>query len=348
MRIRPVYAICSLALALALCVLAWKAFRPKSREPVKIYKAVSPAPPPVDASQAPPEKEALTSEERAERSRDVTLEAVRILRGTETDTFQEKLQKAMNTPEYQEYAKKQQETFGVDLSLWWDFLESQGLGSGRTLQERDFAALFPGGGDSKDYEPDMRKKFAELVLEHPLKDTGALLGEFWQDKANYIWTREHFNGHVGDYDWAENIRQNAGNILAEFTVVEGETAPSTPIPDLIPEQRSPDVAEETRGGQLPTLKETRTPTETFEQIPQSFPELEKELTADIFADIPHLPNNPDFETALREQFSPQRFTAAMRTLQQYGPQEGLRRIKASDPEVATHLERLIRPEKEND
>lgn len=80
----------------------------------------------------------------------------------------------------------------------------------------------------------MRKKFAELALENPFKDTGALLSEFWQDEANYIWTRQHFNGHVGDYDWAENIRQNAGSILAEFTVVAGETAPSPPMPTSFP------------------------------------------------------------------------------------------------------------------
>ena len=124
MRIRPVYAIGSLALVLTLCGITWKAFRPNSREPVKIYKSVSPASPTFDTPQAPqnaqtthPKKEALTSEKRAERSMDFTLEAVRILRGTETDPFMEKLQKAMETPEYQEYVRKQQETFGMDLSL---------------------------------------------------------------------------------------------------------------------------------------------------------------------------------------------------------------------------------------
>jgi hypothetical protein len=346
MRIRPIYAISSLALVLVLCGITWKAFRPKNREPVKIYKAVSPGSPTVDTSQAPqsaqtahPEKEALTSEERAERSKDFTLEAVRILRGTETDPFMEKLQKAMETPEYQEYVRKQQETFGVDLSLWWDFLESQGLGSGRSLQDRDFTALFPGGGESNDYEPYMRKKFAELVLENPFKDTGSLLSEFWQDEANYIWTRQHFNGHVGDYDWAENIRQNAGSILAEFTAVETETAPPTPTPG---------VAEKTRGSQLPTRQETGIPTETSEQKLRLFLERETALTPDISADIPNLPNNGGFEKALRGQFSPERFNTAVQTLTQYGPEEGLRKLKESDPEIAFHVERLIQTTAETD
>ncbi len=47
------------------------------------------------------------------------------------------------------------------------------------------------------------------------------------------------------------------------------------------------------------------------------------------------------ETELRTQFSPDRFNRAMKTLNQYGPQEGLRRLKSSDPEVAKQVERLL-------
>ena len=56
---------------------------------------------------------------------------------------------------------------------------------------------------------------------------------------------------------------------------------------------------------------------------------------------PELPTNQGFETALRERFSPERFNRAMKTLNQYGPQEGLRRLKSSDPEVAKQVERLL-------
>ncbi len=353
MRIRPIYAISSLVLIFVLCGITWKAFLPKNRKPVKIYKAVSPSSATVDTSQssqttetAQSSKESLPSEDRTDRRKDVTLDVIRTLRGTGTDPFLEKLQKAMETPEYQEYVRNQQETFGVDLSLWWDFLESQGLGSGRSLQDRDFKALFPGGGNAGDYEPEMRKKFAELVLENPFKDTGTLLGEFWrQDKANYIWTRQHFNGHVGDYDWAENIRQNAGSILTEFTSVDIETAPA----NFISESLTTKIAEENSNTQLLPVEENETQTTPFEQIPQFLEALETELTEDISANIPKMPNNGgDFEKTLRERFSPHRFNAATQTLTQYGPQEGLRRLKESDPDIATYIERLIRPEKDND
>ena len=56
---------------------------------------------------------------------------------------------------------------------------------------------------------------------------------------------------------------------------------------------------------------------------------------------PELPTPKSLETALRTQFSPQRFNRAMQTLNQYGPEEGLRRLKSSDPEVAKQVERLL-------
>ena len=40
------------------------------------------------------------------------------------------------------------------------------------------------------------------------------------------------------------------------------------------------------------------------------------------------------ETILKAQFSSERFERAMSTLQRYGPEEGLRRLRENDPEVA--------------
>lgn len=56
---------------------------------------------------------------------------------------------------------------------------------------------------------------------------------------------------------------------------------------------------------------------------------------------PELPSRQRLEATLRNQFSPERFSRAMKTLTQYGPQEGLRRLKSSDPEVAKQVERLL-------
>lgn len=60
----------------------------------------------------------------------------------------------------------------------------------------------------------------------------------------------------------------------------------------------------------------------------------------------------DFENVLREEFNPERFSAqrlntAMQVLKRYGSKEGLRRLKESDPEIATQIERLIEKEQED-
>ena len=51
------------------------------------------------------------------------------------------------------------------------------------------------------------------------------------------------------------------------------------------------------------------------------------------------PTGNDIETVLREQFTPGRFERAMSTLERYGPEEGLRRLRESDPEIAEQVER---------
>ena len=68
--------------------------------------------------------------------------------------------------------------------------------------------------------------------------------------------------------------------------------------------------------------------------------------ADIVADlekqlIPDLPTEADFEKVVHERFSPQRFNRALSILNQYGPKEGLRRLKESDPELAGHIEKQL-------
>lgn len=54
----------------------------------------------------------------------------------------------------------------------------------------------------------------------------------------------------------------------------------------------------------------------------------------------------NFDTELRRQFSPKRVNQAMQTLERYGPEEGLQKLKAVDPEMSTHLQRMINRQKE--
>ncbi len=54
----------------------------------------------------------------------------------------------------------------------------------------------------------------------------------------------------------------------------------------------------------------------------------------------------NFAAELRRQFSQKRVNQAMQTLERYGYAEGLRKLKAVDPEMSTHIERLIHRQKE--
>lgn len=73
----------------------------------------------------------------------------------------------------------------------------------------------------------------------------------------------------------------------------------------------------------------------------------RELIESTLPEAPKLTTLVEFEKRLHESFSPNRFNAAMQTLNRYGPEDGLRRLKASDPEVAKHFERFIEAEQEN-
>ena len=66
-----------------------------------------------------------------------------------------------------------------------------------------------------------------------------------------------------------------------------------------------------------------------------------EMLTPTSPESPERSTSKSLETTLRSQFSLDRFNRAMKTLNQYGPQEGLRRLKSSDPEVAKQVERLL-------
>ena len=76
--------------------------------------------------------------------------------------------------------------------------------------------------------------------------------------------------------------------------------------------------------------------EAVKQLTKSDTEIQAELEKQF---LQELPSEENFQKALRQRFSPERFNTAMQTLNRYGPEEGLRRLKASDPEVAKYIER---------
>ena len=354
MKIRPFYSISILAIVLGLCAIGWIVFQPKQIEPIVTYRATTPEPRTAEASKSDEERYEETLKERASRDIEYMLET-----GSD-DADMQALKKAMQSQAYLEYKRKQDAIFpGFNLVLWWDFLESQGIkSSARELQEKNFRESFP-TGDYPDYEPMMRKELAELFLELDFRPdvvdeqttreyTLAVLNRFRSDWGNKVWMRGYFNGYDGDVAWADDIRQNAENIVNELAPADTDASP-LPTESTFTSNTTEVVEEIGETVALPnTNTEALSAPKHLTQVPQTLQEKEAELVEQHTADIPQFPTEAQVRNTLHQHFSPERLNRAIEALNRYGPKEGLHRLKKSDPEVATRLERFIQPDKEND
>ena len=363
MKTRLMYVLVILVMVVTIGVGVWMMLSPTQMEPIKRYVAT-----PLEEVN-PPEitgtpgitgsAKKITPEEFALEAKETFLAQMEFVGvDTENDPYWKALYAAVNSPEYLEYQKKQNARIGTDLDLWWNFLESKGLSSGRMAQEERFREHFP-TGEYTDYEPEMRKRLAELFLETGLsltasydeqsvRQTIGVLSQFRSEAdANSVWMRGYFNGYVGDLEWAQEVRENAARIVTDADSVD--TVPVFTESDPVPEPMPTKVAEENSSSEPEPLllsEETSTTDEGLKQASATVEEIEAELLKTLFPDEGELRTALSIENVLREQFSPQRFNTAVQTLSQYGPQEGLRRLKESDPEIAVYVERLIQRNKE--
>lgn len=276
--------------------------------------------------------------------------------GQAENDYVQQLMHAMESPAYEDYMKQQRATPGFSFKLYFDFLESQGVESHRDMYENNFRQYYPTGSLAS-YEPLMRQRLAELFLDAlPVdpKNSRAVtqqirgvMTEFGKVPEQSSWVLAHFLGE-GEWDWATDIQKNAAGIVAESTQIPSEPARFTDIEqdeDFSFFQIKEDVGIQSDPA---GLSEVPPQLEAIEQPAANSEAPEAELITDIVADIPDLLTEADFQQTLRERFSPQRFNTAMQTLNQHGPEEGLRRLKVLDPEMATYVERLIQPNKETD
>ncbi len=174
---------------------------------------------------------------------------------------------------------------------------------------------------------------------------------FWEedDKRAFHWSMGQFKGrYVGEgssFEWAEAV-------LAEVTEAAAADPffyPSqTPVPVVEEDKVKPvlDAAgtanepKEAQNRDIPTVISTEPEIrddkggedvkDRVEPITESGTEFATQFT------------ESDFGAALQAQFSPERRDAALGLLNRYGREEGLRRLKTSDPELAKQMERGIR------
>ena len=344
MKVKPLHSLGIIAIVLALCAGGWLLFRPKKMESVVIYRTTTSKQHDADTSQtaqSAEERQEETLEERAERTKEQHLDMMRALGWQDDEPRMQQLQDVLNSPAYLEYVRKQAEKPGFNAVLWWELHESLGIPhTGRRVQAEFFRKYFPDGGEYADYEPLMRRRVAEIALEDPAQNTADVLRRFNADFANQVWRHGYFNGYEGEYEWGDNIRQNAASIVAEPTPWDVDTPPAATDAESLDDTRTTDGAEE-NADTLPSPRAAAPSLEEVERIPESDVEIEAALTEQLLPVAPERPTDVTLEKALRSQFSPQRFTRAIQTLNQYGPEEGLRRLKAADPEVAAQVERLL-------
>ena len=271
----------------------------------------------------------------------------------------QKMLEIMDSPEYAELPSN------YSTHEWKDLLESKSYpvtrgNPGLFTEHPPFMSL-------DDYEPIVRYGIAKSFLAAEpvdmtdpeaaiLQRAKALIELDDTDENGLAWFMERFGDdwsemtrvHEGMENnpaviWMNDIQQNAASIVkaAEQARVDALEA-SAPSWDLSSVMESPPVFPDEMEGNRPGMVVPSIDTDEqydTEKRTAATPMVDPEKgVTDVLPTLPEAPTGEEVETALREQFSSERFDRAMSTLERYGPEEGLRRLKESDPEVAEQVE----------
>ena len=277
----------------------------------------------------------------------------------------QKMLEVMDSPEFIKYLEKGDNTYRD----WHDFLESRGMPSNQAAFSKVFRDEFP-AGEPEDYEPEIRLKVAEMFLVtepvDPIDPQGAALqrarvvaelmtkeqtgrawfiGQFGVDwDGGFQVERESIESNPA-LEWLVEVQRNAASIVtnAEATGSPGSnTGTSASSWDLSSVMESPPVSSDATTEESPSVSPPAI--DALEPSAISKTETDAAVTPGPgLTDVPKTPTNlptvKGLETSLKEQFSSERFNRAMSTLERYGLEEGIRRLRESDPEVAKQAER---------
>ena len=277
-----------------------------------------------------------------------------------SDPQSEKLIEIMESPEFDAFLESKIKDPNPANLLnitqdYVDFLESQGfvldLGSYKV-----FRAAYP-TGEPADYEPEMRVRTAQLFLTTELVNPQDPLAERLQRNtvlAKLVNTEGWAAWYLGQFgnasvtalseqagnpafEWLVDVQQNAQSIVA----AAGETT----------RVDTPQAQQEAPSWDMSSVMESHSASDSETEMPTTPDSSASALMTDTEIDAamssqprdiatPQRPDSPsDMEASLKAQFPSERFERAMDTLEQYGPEEGLRRLRESDPEVASQIER---------
>ncbi len=274
-----------------------------------------------------------------------------------------------DSPKYRELVKEALENGSISQRKFWDVLESQGVPVDRGVFAALFRKVFP-TGEPEDYEPEMRLEMAKLFLAaEPVDLTDSIAAHrqrlevyskfMRQSDQKIAWLAGRFDADWSGLtrresnpalEWVRDVQQNAASIVAnaEATGAPGTDANTSASSwDLSSVMESPSESSDATTGESQSI---------FPPAPDglarpaiSKPETDAAATpAPGLTDVPNLPTVEGLEASLKGQFSSERFERALNTLERYGPEEGLRRLRENDPEVAKQVERHRSGERKED
>ena len=369
-----VYVFSALLIGIAVCVLVWFSLKehknrgiPTHENSSREHQSGGPITNRVTPAQNPdgnPGEELLTPEQRLARDSQRNFIAMQSEESLAAPHMQKFLEATdPDSPELLAFLKDMREN-GGSFRKFNDFLESQGLPAIREFPEI-FRKYFP-TGEPEDYDPEMRLKIAEMFLaakpvdltnpEATAMQRQIVVSEFKnKDERHRPWFFGRFGDHFDGYGlieregmesnptlvWVADVQRNAASIVAQAEQARGESPESqasAPSWDLSSVMENPSVSSDAMTGKGPSIPPA-IDTLAAPAIPN--PETDTAVAPGL-TDVPKaptaLPTVEGLEASLKEQFSSERFKQAMDTLGRYGPEEGLRRLRENDPEVAKQIE----------
>lgn len=344
-----------LILALILTVIGGYIFWVSSREQTTFQgtpKQDSPSP--VGVEESAEHDNTDRPVENTEPGNTETLVKIQDIKSVMSDVFTEKeratskFQRMFEVLESPEYAAFLESGQSSNFAATFDFFASQGV----QVDKNDLLEVFQGifqqhfpGETPAAVEPQMRQTLTKLISESDTDFIGVLMDFISNEKYN-AWGMLHFQMDTDAFaTWAIEVVKNPIPLATAPHSTEVPAVVETEVP-VSPSEGEP--ADTRLSGTLPTVPSESLPAPSIDPTAPDDGDVDVVFEAEIRALLEQSLPNPSeppaeasFEKLLREAFSPQRLNTALQTLNRYGPEEGLRRLKTSDPEVATQIERFI-------
>lgn len=238
----------------------------------------------------------------------------------------------------------------TSISKFQEYLVEQGMTEYKDLDltnhyQKVFEKYFPGKVPS-DMDTEMKAQLMENILEMGY-EAGRVA--FRNVPENTVWLVARFDPTL---DMGEALGRWTDLVLADGfgdTATPDEIAVSSPRQATVNSPSPKDTEPPIPLTQSPPVEgslEDQDPMETVEKnVPENLLPADR-AAAEAEATLIKWLNAQDWEDVLSEEigdsrFTPQQLNTALEIINRYGPEEGLRRIKESDPAVAKHLERFI-------